>query len=321
MHRIDSIGNVNNLFVDYDAINNPQGTVIDASFMNDLQEEVCNFIESRGITLVQGQQDQLELAIQDILNDKDYIALNDGTKGTPSVRFINDSNTGIFRPSADTLDIVTGGESRFRIEPTGQIKAVYESTLGTDYNTQLDNGYLCRAWVNFDGTSSNLTGTYTRSGNTITVSITSHGLSTGQTVYLDFTTGGATDGVYVVTVINANSYTVIDTASGTITTSNVTQFRYIRASGNVSSITDNGTGDYTVNLASSMPDSDYSVNINARGSNAVYVTSEIGLFKQATNTANNPSVGSFRFLTTIRGSNGVYDGLSDADYICVGVLR
>ena len=320
MHRIDSIGNVNNLFVDYDANNNPQGTVIDASFMNDLQEEVCNFIESRGITLVQGQQDQLELAIQDILNDKDYIALNDGTKGTPSVRFINDSNTGIFRPSTDTLDLVTGGESRFRIEPTGQIKAVYESQIGTDYNTQLDNGYLCRAWVNFNGTLTTLSGSYTISGTTITVSITSHGLSTGNFAQIDFGSGDGVDGRYAVTVINANSYTITNPVSGS-TGGSVRQDSMIRASGNASSITDNGTGDYTVNFASPMPDSNYSVNINARGSNATYVTSEIGLFKQGANTADNPSVGSFRFLTTIRGSGGAYDGLSDADYICVGVFR
>jgi len=31
----------------------------------------------------------------------------------------------------------------------------------------------------------------------------------------------------------------------------------IRASGNVSSITDNGTGDYTVNFVTAMPDTDY----------------------------------------------------------------
>jgi hypothetical protein len=33
----------------------------------------------------------------------------------------------------------------------------------------------------------------------------------------------------------------------------------IRASGNVSSITDNGTGDYTVNFTSAMPDANYSI--------------------------------------------------------------
>ena len=32
----------------------------------------------------------------------------------------------------------------------------------------------------------------------------------------------------------------------------------INASGNVSSITDNGTGDYTINFATAMPDNDYS---------------------------------------------------------------
>jgi hypothetical protein len=36
----------------------------------------------------------------------------------------------------------------------------------------------------------------------------------------------------------------------------------IRASGNVSSITDNGTGDYTVNFTTAMPDANYSLNGN-----------------------------------------------------------
>ncbi len=70
----------------------------------------------------------------------------------PPITFTGDTNTGIGHSAADTLDFITNGNSRFRIEPTGQIKAVYESQVGTDYNTQLDNGYLCRAWVNFNGT-------------------------------------------------------------------------------------------------------------------------------------------------------------------------
>ncbi len=36
----------------------------------------------------------------------------------------------------------------------------------------------------------------------------------------------------------------------------------IRDSGNVSSITDNGTGDYTVNFAIAMPDANYTINAN-----------------------------------------------------------
>jgi uncharacterized protein (AIM24 family) len=44
----------------------------------------------------------------------------------------------------------------------------------------------------------------------------------------------------------------------------------IRASGNVSSITDNGTGDFTVNFTTAMPDANYAVNVSAgEGINSV----------------------------------------------------
>jgi hypothetical protein len=41
----------------------------------------------------------------------------------------------------------------------------------------------------------------------------------------------------------------------------------IRGSGNVSSITDNGTGDYTVNFATALPDANYSI-VGGSGENA-----------------------------------------------------
>jgi len=46
----------------------------------------------------------------------------------------------------------------------------------------------------------------------------------------------------------------------------------IRESGNVSSITDRGTGDYTVNFAVSMPDTNYSVMLTSRASNTTIMT-------------------------------------------------
>ena len=42
----------------------------------------------------------------------------------------------------------------------------------------------------------------------------------------------------------------------------------IRASGNVSSITDNGTGDYTVNFTTAMSDANYAANITAEPESA-----------------------------------------------------
>lgn len=82
----------------------------------------------------------------------------------------------------------SASNQRLAIQSTGQIQAVVPGG-STFYPV-----YLCRAWVNFNGT-------------------------------------------------------------GTVA---------IRASGNVTSITDNGTGNYTVNLTASMPDADYSV-VGANG--------------------------------------------------------
>ena len=64
------------------------------------------------------------------------------------------------------------------------------------------------------------TGTYGRSTTTVTVTITDHGLATGDRVWLVFaagTGGTATTNVYAVTVTNANVFTVTDTGSGSIT--------------------------------------------------------------------------------------------------------
>ena len=72
----------------------------------------------------------------------------------------------------------------------------------------------------WDTTSAPTSVTYGRSGTTITVTHNAHGLQTGQYIGLTFlagTGGTATNGNYVVTVVNANSYTVTDINSGSIT--------------------------------------------------------------------------------------------------------
>ena len=153
---------------------------------------------------------------------------DDTTANTPVLSFTGDTNTGIGRSAADTLDFITNGDSRFRIESTGQIKAVYESQVGTDYNTTLHNGYFCRAWVNFNGT-------------------------------------------------------------GTVA---------IRASGNVTSITDNGTGDYTINFTTAMPDANYSVVTSGGNRSAGYA---IGI-----NTVTTPTASLVRILNSYPGV-GVLD--------------
>ena len=233
------------------------------------------------------------------------------TANTPVISFTGDTNTGIGRSSADTLDFITNGNSRFRIESTGQIKAVYESQVGTDYNTQLDNGYLCRAWVNFNGqTNNNLSGTYSQSGTTVTVTATSHGYIVGNLVSIDITTGTAVDGGYLVTeVIDSNNFRY--TAGTSLTTSgNCLLVRStIRASGNVSSISYNGTGDYTVNFTTAMPDVNY----------AILSSSEQSAGNAPVNINRNNSRTDTAFRTNICTTQG--STFVDISWVSIGIFR
>ena len=65
------------------------------------------------------------------------------------------------------------------------------------------------------------TGTYSQSSTTITITITDHRLFAGDSLVIDFTSGTAADGTYVVSSItNANDF-VVTAASGATTSGNV----------------------------------------------------------------------------------------------------
>jgi hypothetical protein len=59
--------------------------------------------------------------------------------------------------------------------------------------------------------------TYSRSGTTVTVTDTAHGLSNGDTVFIDFTSGAAGDGHYTVSNVASNTFDLAsNSSSGTI---------------------------------------------------------------------------------------------------------
>jgi hypothetical protein len=84
----------------------------------------------------------------------------------------------------------------------------------------------------------------------------------------------------------------------------------IRASGNVSSITDNGTGDYTVNFTTAMPDANYSANCST-----VYGTATRESVTFFTGT---PSTTAIRVVT---GFTYTAPGASDNPYLYVTIFR
>lgn len=120
------------------------------------------------------------LEVARINSDAQIVTLA-GTASLPALTFTGDLNTGIYSPGADRIGFAEGGVQ------VGEFDASGNFLMNSGYGSAAV-AYGCRAWVNFNGTS--------------TVSI--------------------------------------------------------RASGNVTSITDNGTGNYTVNFTNAMTDANYS---------------------------------------------------------------
>ena len=87
----------------------------------------------------------------------------------------------------------------------------------------------------------------------------------------------------------------------------------IRASGNVSSITDNGTGDYTVNFTTAMVDANYCANFSSNDSSTSGTNAPIGAGKRGT-AQTTSAVG----IYTKYNQDG---SLADMNYVFVSVFR
>ena len=91
----------------------------------------------------------------------------------------------------------------------------------------------------------------------------------------------------------------------------------IRASGNVSSITDNGVGDYTINFTTAMPDINYATIVNTQGASTASMVGEWSLYGAGTATQQAPTTSNFRMGTW----NSAVSGLADTAYVMAAVFR
>jgi hypothetical protein len=90
----------------------------------------------------------------------------------------------------------------------------------------------------------------------------------------------------------------------------------IRASYNVSSITDNGVGDYTVNFTTAMADANYSVNISTQSNPANGPDAPSIHYNRTANVISTPTASAFRVSTM--GANGT---AYDRGYVCCHIFR
>lgn len=85
----------------------------------------------------------------------------------------------------------------------------------------------------------------------------------------------------------------------------------INASGNVSSITDNGTGDYTINFTTAMPDANYAASGFACGYNTNYTTALVAYRPtgQSTYIPTTKTTSAARIITGYTNTTGTVDNL------------
>lgn len=149
---------------------------------------------------------------------------------------------------------------------------IYE--LFSDGSTwQLINKSLNRpevvAWVNSSAQTVNnsVTGTYVRTGTEVVVTSTAHGHRVGHKVRFDATSGSATDGLFNITAVTANTFTFTHGTSGN-TSGNCNLPRLeIYNSKNVHTVipaANTQSSDNHVNLSVDLPDVNYSVQGTSR---------------------------------------------------------
>ena len=181
----------------------------------------------------------------------------------------NDTITDLNLSSSAAISLSKLGNGAFPAGATVTTSNIIDASITAPKLSGAQTGaapiFGVRAWVAYDPDtpiSPEFSGTYSRSGTTVTVIAAGHGLKTGSLVYLNFTSGAATDGEFVITGVSTttvtnDTFTITHGTSGS-TSGNVGIPRAtITGSGNVSSVTLIATGRQVVNFTTEMPNANY----------------------------------------------------------------
>jgi len=261
------------------------------------------------------------------INGSTGIAGIDGSAGTPSVQG-TDTNTGMFFPAADTIAFAEGGVEAMRIDSSGNVgigtssparrldiaapsaSAALTSTTGTNavnFNLNNTGGLLAVGIDNSTGTGFGA-GAYGRviySGGAYPLAMFTNDterarIDASGNWYMNSGYGSAA------VAYGCRAWVQFD---GTVATPST-----IRASGNVSSVTKSGTGQYTINLTNALVDANYAVigtcGTTASGTSGGWVTNGSGTY-----IANNTTT-SFKIQTQYQTGLG-----ANWDYVSVCVIR
>ena len=198
------------------------------------------------------------------------------------------ARSNVYSPSANTIGIVTAGTERVRVDSSGNIGVGTSSpgckleVTGLIRATSLTNPTSGSGIeVGYDGTQGVIQAFSNRVTNT-SVPINIQGDLKMNSGY-----GSSATAYGCRAWVNFNG-------TGTVA---------IRASGNVSSITDNGTGQYFINFASALTDANYSV--TGIGGHVVGVVALFATVREGTRTTSGVEVDFFTVSSTYHDTNDV----------------
>ena len=244
-------------------------------------------------------------------------------------------NTILGDASTDTLNVGNGGLVKDASGNVGigtTVNNVYDQVASarplvvqkSDTNTTLNGSLANITIVNSDTTTNNtaqlnfaaITGASTNQYSSASIS-TIFGART-NTVYpsgiLTFSTSAATQAPVERMRIDSSGNLLFNSGYGSVATAygcrawvnfNGTGTVAIRASGNVSSITDTGTGRYTVNFTTAMPDANYAVTSLSDGDGYVQINNGVA----------------YSTTAIAIGANNMSNAGTDRAYVSVAVFR
>jgi hypothetical protein len=222
------------------------------------------------------------------------LAVTAGTAALPGIAVSGDLNTGLVSPGADQLAITTGGTSRLAVSTTA-----VSSTLAVD----VPLGAVGTPSLTFTGDLN--TGFWSPAADTLAASTAgTERIRVSSSGDFSFNSGyGSAAVAYGCRAwVNFNG-------TGTVA---------IRASGNVSSITDNGVGDYTVNFTTALADANYSIVGVLNSYGVANIQAVLNVQSASTSSAATTKTSSAVRIGTGAGSSGAVTDFND---VSVSIFR
>jgi hypothetical protein len=241
------------------------------------------------------------------------------TEATPSYSSVDDTNTGMFFPAADTLAFSEGGTEAMRINSSGNLGI---GTQSPNYKLEVNGAAQFDGYARITsagGAQRLLIGNQDSIG-TNKPSVISAGNSNIVFGYGNSwsTNGGTVTSLFSInTTGTSNDFAAVLTGGTTLYPAffarafvavNQQGSQAILSSGNVSSIADGGTGLTTVNLTTAMPDQNYALVGGESGSGVISGTT-IELNRSGTSQFGIRSLGSTNATAY------------DFNYVCVTLMR